>query len=187
MRIGVVSDTHGYFDPYLEEVLAGVDVILHAGDVGCQEVLDQLGLIAPVRAISGNVDSADLSLPPSLKLDLCGVQVEIVHILPVPQSELEEKIASPAGAPPPRRSRRLSEYFEETTRAVIFGHSHKPWLVISGGRLFFNPGSAGKKRFSLPRCCGLLKIVPGGIRAQVQLLEKYNGALPEKIQLDFEE
>ena len=66
MKIGVVSDTHAFFDPHLTELLAGVDAILHAGDVGSQEVLDELGRIAKVHAVRGNIDPAKLKLPPSL-------------------------------------------------------------------------------------------------------------------------
>ncbi len=88
MKIGVVSDTHGYFEPRLNDVLAGVDLILHAGDVGTLAVLDELSQIAPVRAVAGNVDPAQLALPPSLKLKLENVQVEVLHQLPMPQGEL---------------------------------------------------------------------------------------------------
>ena len=62
VRVGVVSDTHGFFDPFLKDVLAGVDIILHGGDVGSEEVLDELNRIAPVHAVRGNVDGPDLDL-----------------------------------------------------------------------------------------------------------------------------
>ena len=70
MKIGVISDTHGYLDPQLAEVLAGVDAILHAGDVGSEEVLRDLEGLAKVYAVRGNVDSADMNLPPSLSASL---------------------------------------------------------------------------------------------------------------------
>ncbi len=89
MKIGVVSDTHAFFDPRLADLLNGVDAILHAGDVGSQEVLDELGRIAKVHAVRGNVDPAELKLPPALTKRFEGVQLEIQHQLPVPQAELE--------------------------------------------------------------------------------------------------
>jgi len=188
MRLGVVSDTHGYFDPCLREMLAGVDAILHGGDVGSPEILDELRQIAPVHAVRGNVDSPELNLPLSLTLNLTWLQVEIVHILSVPQSDLGKwaGLASRKGKPPQRRERFLKT-FSESTGAVVFGHSHAPCLVNLGGILFFNPGSAGKKRFSLPRTCGLLEIFPDHLQATIKPLERYNGKLPERIRLEFDE
>ncbi len=188
MTIGVVSDTHGYFDPCLREILAGVDAILHGGDVGSPEVLDELRRIAPVYAVRGNVDSPESNLPLALTLSFGRLQVEVIHILPAPQSELEEWAdrASPKGKPP-QRSERFLEMFNESTGAVVFGHSHTPCLVNLDGILFFNPGSAGKKRFSLPRTCGLLEVFPDHIQATIMPLERYNGKLPPRRWLDFEE
>jgi putative phosphoesterase len=202
VRVGVVSDTHGFFDPRLKDLLAGVDIILHGGDVGSEEVLDELKRIAPVRAVRGNVDSPDLELPLSLKLSLESLQVEIMHVLPVPQSELEEWLdAMLPGGRPPKRSEKFLATFDEATGVVVFGHTHQPCLTTLGDRLFFNPGSAGKKRFDLPRCCGLLEVVPGRvrtsrdgsvqtrpsrIRASIELLEKYHGVLPPRIEMDID-
>ena len=202
VRVGVVSDTHGFFDPFLKDVLAGVDIILHGGDVGSEEVLDELNRIAPVRAVRGNVDSPDLELPLSLKLSLESLQVEMMHVLPVPQSVLEEwSDAMLPGGRPPKRSEKFLATFDEKTGVVVFGHSHSPSLFTLGDRLFFNPGSAGKKRFDLPRCCGLLEILrgrvrtsadgslqrlPDRIRASIELLEKYNGVLPPRIEMDID-
>ena len=89
MKLGVISDTHGYFDPRLPEKMAGVDGILHAGDVGSREILKELEAIAKVHAVRGNVDSARLKLPLKLKKKFGGVQVQVIHQLPIPQSELE--------------------------------------------------------------------------------------------------
>jgi len=202
VRVGVVSDTHGFFDPRLKDLLAGVDIILHGGDVGSEEVLDDLNRIAPVRAVRGNVDSPDLELPLSLKLSLESLQVEMMHVLPVPQSVLEEwSDAMLPGGRPPNRSEKFLATFDEKTGVVVFGHSHLPSLFTLGDRLFFNPGSAGKKRFDLPRCCGLLEILrgrvrtsadgslqrlPDRIRASIELLEKYNGVLPPRIEMDID-
>ena len=186
MKIGVVSDTHGFFDPRLVELLEGVDVILHGGDVGSLAVLDQLRQIAPVHAVQGNVDPPDLSLPPSLTRRFDSVQVEMRHTLSVLQSQLEvwARDFVPSKAQTARRQAFLKS-FDPATRVVIFGHSHEPCLLALGAKLFFNPGSAGRKRFSLPRCCGLLEISPGGITATIRLLERYNGKVPLDTHLDL--
>jgi putative phosphoesterase len=182
MRIGVVSDTHGFFDPRLEDLLAGVEMILHAGDVGSRDVLDELGRIAPVRAVRGNVDSLLLGLPPSITATVEGIQIEILHQLWQSQTELE-KWAGPASlrASAQRARDTFLENFEPHTRVVIFGHSHAPCAVRLAGRLFFNPGSAGKARFSLPRCCGLLELSPTRVEATIHSLQSYNGSLPERV------
>jgi predicted phosphodiesterase len=128
-------------------------------------------------------------LPLSLKLVIDGVQVEMMHILPVPRSELEEwskRALVPDGRPPQRREAFLKT-FDDATGVVIFGHSHQPSLTTLGRRLFLNPGSAGKKRFSLPRCCGLLEIFPDRIQASIRLLERYNGKVPGRIHMDIGE
>jgi putative phosphoesterase len=187
VKIGMVSDTHGFFDPRLAELLEGVEVILHGGDVGSLPVLDELRRIAEVDAVRGNVDSPALGLPPSLTRRFAGVQIEMKHILPVPQSKLEQwaREAVPSKDQAARREAFLGN-FEPATRVVIFGHSHEPCLLVLGGKLFINPGSAGRRRFSLPRCCGLAEISPVAITATIQLLERYNGKVPVDIQLDLE-
>ena len=184
MRIGVVSDTHGFFDARLEELLAGVEVILHAGDVDKQRVLDELTRIAPVRAVRGNMDPSQLGLPPRITARLGEVQMQIFHQLPAAQTELEKwgKHARVEGLGARRRDAFLRS-FEPTTRVVIFGHSHAPCAVVLAGKLFFNPGSAGKQRFSLPRSCGLLEVSTHGVGATIFSLDRYNRKLPEKVWL----
>lgn len=184
MKIGVVSDTHGYFDPLLPELLAGSEAILHAGDVGSAEVLDSLRAIAPVHAVRGNVDPPALKLPPSLTLTFEGVGIHLTHELTVPQSELEEWSdgALLAKMHPERRGAFLKT-FGETARVVIFGHSHQPFLVAIAHRLFFNPGSAGQQRFTLPRVCGVLEIFPRGVRGSVMSLDGTSERLPDKVWL----
>lgn len=187
IRIGVVSDTHGYFDPRLRQILGGVTRILHAGDVGSADVLAELNAIAPVHAVRGNVDGPELSLPPAAVLDLHGVQAEMMHILPLPQSELEAwGTAALASGKTPNRSERFLATFKPETGVVIFGHSHSPCLVSLGDRLFFNPGSAGWKRFSLPRCCGIIEVAGGRLWASVASLENNGPPLPEKVSLEIE-
>jgi len=192
MKVGVVSDTHGFFDPALKEHLNGVDCIVHAGDVDSQEVLDELAEIAPVHAVCGNVDPLTLDLPLSRKLRFEGAQIELQHILPVPLSKLES--ATPAIPAPLSYARKresspsaqrdsILKNFDSATRVVIFGHSHEPCLVALESVLFFNPGSAGKKRFSLPRCCGVLEISPPGIRGAILSLDGEQTSLPAEIWL----
>jgi hypothetical protein len=184
MKIGVVADTHGYFDLRLAELLTGVDAILHAGDVGSQQVLDELEKIAPVQAIRGNVDPEALRLPLSLTRKFEDIQVEILHQLPVPPAELEKwSDGSMLGKMHPERRDAFLRSFGDLTRVVIFGHSHKPLLLTLGHKLFLNPGSAGQQRFSLPRCCGLLETFPRGVRGTVLSLERYNERLPGKVWL----
>lgn len=142
--IGVISDTHGQFDPKIPGVFKGVSHILHAGDIGGLRVLHQLEQIAPVTAVSGNVDEGNA--PPGVDaektLQLCGLRIFMIHILGNPQRlarELKQKI----------------DFVQPDV--VVFGHTHKPLLEQHGRVLYFNPGSAGPKRFSLPRSVGLLR------------------------------
>lgn len=184
MKIGLVSDTHGYFDPRLPELLAGVDSILHAGDIGSRKVLNDLGSIADLRVVRGNVDPVELDLPPSLKVRFENVQVEVQHQLPVPQDELEQwSDGSPLHQQNPKRTAEFLENFDPETRVVVFGHSHRPCLLSVGHKLFFNPGSSGKKRFSLPRCFGLMEVFPRGIRGLIIGLEGQDETLPGSVWL----
>ncbi len=152
--VGVISDTHGYFDPSIPRCFQGVSHILHAGDIGSMEVHAQLLKIAPVNAVSGNVDLG--RLPESFKtqqvVELYGVRIWLVHILGnphrLPQS-VEKRIL---GIRP---------------HIVVFGHSHQPLNERIGPILFFNPGSAGPKRFHLPRCLGLLEIEAGQVKTKL--------------------
>jgi putative phosphoesterase len=184
MKIGIVGDTHGFFDPRLAELLAGAEAILHTGDVGAPEVLDELRRIAPVQAVRGNLDPVELDLPVSRRLQFGSVGVELCHQLPVPQAELEAwSDGELLGKMQPERRDAFLETFDEGTRVVVFGHSHQPCLVTLGHRLFLNPGSAGKQRFSLPRACGLLEVFPRGIRGSILALEEHNDRLPGKVWL----
>ncbi len=182
MKIGVVSDTHGYFEPRLREVLAGVDVILHAGDVDSQVILEELSEIAPVHAVRGNVDGTELGLPLTRTLRFDGHQILLQHILPVPQSDLEAWASADTSSKTLlRKFADLLNGFDPQTRVVIFGHSHQPCMIALSGILFFNPGSAGKRRFSLPRCCGMLEISRMEIRGTMISLENEPRPLPAEV------
>ena len=184
MRIGMISDTHGYFDPHLLPLFYGVDVILHAGDVGSEAVLDQLRALAPVQAVRGNVDSGTLGLPPTITGAWGNIRIHMLHELPKPQSAIRGWAQTdPLEGKPAEHCNRFLESFPDDCRVIIFGHSHEPCALILDGRLFFNPGSAGKKRFSLPRCCGMLDISTQGVQATFLGLERYNEDLPEGVYL----
>lgn len=188
MKVGVLSDTHGYYDPRLGELFKRVDAIIHAGDVGSQQVLDELAAIAPVEAVEGNVDSPGLRLPLTRILRWEGVQIEVLHILPVSEAQLAKWPVPPedSGAAKARQDRFVTT-FHPATRVVVFGHSHQPFLRNLDGRLFVNPGSAGKKRFSLPRCCASMTLRRGQVQVKILSLEDYNQSVPESVELTFGE
>jgi hypothetical protein len=156
MRIGVLSDTHGWLDSRVIEVFGGVERILHAGDVGTEEVLLELGAVAPVTAVRGNTDGLPLSgrLRESESLDLDGLRVLLIHQVGDP-----ERPAGPFAA--------LLE--EALADMVIFGHTHAPFDRVIRGRRFLNPGGAGARRFRLPRTVALLE-VGAGKEAEVRFI-----------------
>jgi uncharacterized protein len=145
MRVGLVSDTHGLFDPRLRELFAGCDLILHAGDIVTPPALEALAAIAPVRAVRGNNDlgPAFETLPEIAAVALGEVWAVVVH-----------QLGSRARVAPPVR-RAVDEH---RARVVVFGHSHRPVATLEHGLLLVNPGSAGPRRFSLPRSAGILEL-----------------------------
>ena len=150
LNVGVVSDTHGLLRPQVLTALAGSDVILHAGDIGERHVLDGLAALAPVIAVRGNVDGGWARLLPERRLlDLGGVALLLLHDRAL------------VGATP------FSGASARGPRAVVFGHSHKPLARRERGVLWFNPGSAGPRRFSLPVSVGRLVVEDGRIRRRL--------------------
>jgi uncharacterized protein len=151
VRIGVISDTHGLLRPEAVEALRGSDRILHAGDIGAPEILEALAQIAPVTAVRGNVDTATwaLSLPETEVVEAGGVSIYILHDLG--QLDLKPEAAG--------------------FRIVVYGHSHRPKIEEKNGVLYFNPGSAGPRRFNLPVSVGKLRIGAGKVRAELVELE----------------
>ena len=147
MRVGVISDTHGLLRPEALDALRGTHHILHAGDVGKPEVLDQLRDLAPVTAIRGNIDrtGACATLPATEAVELGGYLLYLVHAL----ANLD---LDPAAA---------------GIHAVISGHSHKPAIDHKRGVLYLNPGSAGPRRFSLPLTVALLTLTSEGITPEI--------------------
>jgi putative phosphoesterase len=145
--VGVVSDTHGWLDPRLAEWFAGVDAIVHAGDVGNPGVLDQLRRVAPVHAVRGNIDGGALAdLPLELIATWAGTVIGVRHICGSPQ-----------------RPSRAAERFVSSTQAgvLVFGHSHIPVAVRRHGCLWLNPGAAGNEGFHEMRTAALLVLGPG--------------------------
>ncbi|WP_043097244.1 metallophosphoesterase family protein [Kallotenue papyrolyticum] len=151
MLIGVLSDTHGRFNPAIARHFAGVERIIHAGDIGNEAVLERLKAIAPVTAVTGNVDwgsSLDRQLPRSARLELEGCRIYVTHIGGTPTRLLEH-------LPEPRPN------------VYIFGHTHQALLEEHDGVLFLNPGSAGAPRFGLPASLALLRITQGRATAEI--------------------
>lgn len=147
-RIGVISDTHGLLRPEAITLLQGVDHILHGGDVGNECILEELERIAPVTAVRGNVDTAPWcqeKLPWDNVLEVAGRHLYMRHILA--DLDLDPKAAGFA--------------------AVIYGHSHQPAIDWRDGVLYFNPGSAGPRRFTLPIRMGCLHIRAGVITPEL--------------------
>jgi len=137
-RVGVISDTHGLLRPQALALLEGCELILHGGDVGKPEVLEKLADIAPVVAVRGNVDrdGATATLPATQAVEFAGHWFYLLHNLD--ELDLDLKTAG--------------------FSAVVCGHSHQPSMARRDGVLYFNPGSAGPRRFSLPICLGLVEI-----------------------------
>jgi uncharacterized protein len=151
-RIGLVSDTHGLVRADVHRALAGVEVILHAGDVGGDDVLDELAIIAPVHAVYGNTDDpGDARLAQELVRDFDGVRVHVSH-------------GHEVGSPNPARL--LARYAEDV---LVYGHTHRQLVAEVDGRLVVNPGAAGPRRFDLKPSVGILTIADG--RASVAIIE----------------
>ncbi len=143
MRIGVISDTHGLLHPRVFELFAGVDHILHAGDIGDEEILLELRAIAPVTAVAGNVDGFALGgAGAEARVTLAGKKFYLTHILDRPR-HLRPEVQRALRREPPD--------------FVIFGHSHLPHDEQVEGVWFFNPASAGPRRFDYPCSVGILE------------------------------
>jgi putative phosphoesterase len=153
LRLGVITDTHGLYDPGIERHFAGVEEILHAGDIGDKDVIRHLRRLAPVTAVSGNVDEYEASgFPRRLILRRGGIRIALCHVL-------YEK---------GRLTREAEAWLDrEQPDVCVFGHSHRPTVSRHGRTLLFNPGSAGPRRFSLPRGIGILTVEAGKTRLKM--------------------
>lgn len=147
MIIGIISDTHGLLRPEAVELLRGSEHIIHAGDIGEPGIIPALEKIAPVTAIRGNVDTQPWArrFAETEVVELGGVSIYIIH--DVNALDLNPQAAGFA--------------------AVISGHSHQPKQETKNGVLYFNPGSAGPRRFKLPISVGMLEIESGRITGSI--------------------
>ncbi len=151
MIVGVISDTHGLLRPAALAALRGSDYIIHAGDVGDPAILDKLAEIASVIAVRGNIDRGAWAqkIPTANVVEIGEVSIYVLHSI----QELDLKPEAAKFA------------------AVIYGHSHVPKQDMKNGVLYFNPGSAGPRRFKLPVSVGKLLIENGKIKARILVLE----------------
>src|SRR5438876_2494620 len=147
MLIELIADTHGYLDPRVPPALKGVELILHAGDIGSEAVLATLARIAPVTAVAGNNDAklAQLGLPLRVDVDLEGVRIHLVH-----------RLIDAAPGP--------------DTRVVVYGHSHKALVAKREGVLWVNPGAAGRVGFHHEVTLALLRVGDDRCEAELVLL-----------------
>src|ERR1700737_1937502 len=150
--IGLISDTHGLLRPGVHDALKGVAIILYAGDVGGSGILDELRLIAPVRAVLGNTDPAgDPELADEILMNVEGMSVHVSH-------------GHEVGSPTPER---LADRYDADV--VVYGHTHRPLGTKLGGRLCVTPGAAGPRRFNLVPSVARLTISGGN--AEVEIVE----------------
>ena len=155
MLIGLISDTHGMVRPQVHDALAGVELILHAGDVGSDEILDELETIAPVRAVYGNTDAPGRPrLAESIDLVLGGVSVHVSH-------------GHEVGSPTPAR---LVERY--AADVIVYGHTHRQLITRVGAQLVVNPGAAGARRFRLEPSVALLSIKDGLVDVELVPLDE---------------
>lgn len=149
MKLGIISDTHGFLDPRVEKLFHGVDRILHAGDIGDPIIELELKLIAPVTVVLGNTDLG-LSYKLTESVTLAEKKILIHHI--VNPLELDEKLA-----------KRITR---EKPDAVVFGHTHKRFAETVNGVFFFNPGYSGKPKLGTERSVALLHLEADGFRPE---------------------
>jgi len=147
MRLGIISDTHGLLRPEVFEAFRDVDHILHAGDIGSVELLEELEAIAPVTAVYGNTDGFDLRsrVPAVVETRIEGLDFVLTH-------------GDQLGSPTPEG---LHEAYP-AAEVIIYGHTHKPLLtVIDRVVTVMNPGGAGQRRFNLPPSVGIMELEAG--------------------------
>ena len=151
ITLGIISDTHGLLRPEAVAALRGSDPILHAGDIGAPEILRALEQTAPVTAVRGNVDTEAWArtLPQTEVVEIGGVSIHMLHDL----ARLDLK--PEAGG----------------FHVVVYGHSHQPKIEEKNGVLYFNPGSAGPRRFNLPVSVGKLTIAARRVQTELVKLE----------------
>jgi putative phosphoesterase len=151
--IGLIADTHGLLRPDVFTALEGVELILHAGDVGGDGILDELSLIAPVLAVAGNTDPpGDPRLAPSRVCEVAGTRIHISH-------------GHELGSPTPAA---LFARYDELI--IVYGHTHKQLVSRDGERWAINPGAAGPRRFNLHPSVARLRLSGSGVDVAIVLL-----------------
>jgi uncharacterized protein len=147
MLVGLISDTHGLVRPEALAALQGSELIIHAGDIGKPEVLDELRAIAPTVAVRGNNDTQAwaAAVPEKEIVEAGGRQIWVLH----------------------RIGQLYREPVADGCAAVVFGHTHQPWVETRNGVLYINPGSAGPRRFKLPVTVGRLWVTRDGLRSEI--------------------
>jgi putative phosphoesterase len=150
LRVGLVSDTHGLFRPEARAFLVGCDYIIHGGDIGQTDILEQLAAMAPLIAVRGNNDTQPWAarLRETELIRVGSVFVYVIH-------NLAELDIDPGAA---------------GVRVVVCGHSHQPMLEQRDGVMYVNPGSCGPRRFKLPICAGEIMVSGSAVRARVVVL-----------------
>jgi len=153
MIVGLISDTHGLLRADVHDALAGVSLILHAGDVGGDSILDELQLIAPVHAVRGNTDApGQPRLSERIDRAIGGLQVHVSH-------------GHEVGSPTPAS---LTAAYDADI--IVYGHTHKPLIKRIGRQLVVNPGAAGQRRFSLLPSVARITILNGVAEAEIVML-----------------
>ena len=158
--VGLISDTHGLVRPAVHAALAGVELILHAGDVGGDDVLDELATIAPVHAVWGNTDfPGDPRLAAEIVREIGGVTIHVSH-------------GHETGSPTPPKL--LGRYPQ---RVLVYGHTHRALVAEADGRLVVNPGAAGPRRFDLRPSVARLTIRAGEVAVEIVELDRDGGPI----------
>jgi len=150
MKVGVISDTHGLLRPEALAALQGCELVIHAGDIGKPEILEQLAAVAPLQVVRGNNDMDApwaSTLADALYFDMVGWQALLVHDIADVPVDLADEV-----------------------KVVITGHSHKPKIDWRGERLYLNPGSAGRRRFSLPVTLVVMEVTAAAIGTELVAL-----------------
>ena len=151
--VGLISDTHGLLRPEVHTALQGVDLIIHAGDVGGDEILDELRLIAPVHAVSGNTDPVgDPNLQAELVIPVGGLEIHVSH-------------GHEIGSPTPQKL--VAAYHHHV---IVYGHTHEQAVERIGNQLVINPGAAGPRRFKVAPSVARLTIADGKAEAEIVAL-----------------